>query len=117
MIMLLNMGVLMFLLSYLIMLASLMLGKKLNMNRSFSSSFECGFDPSGPGRLHFSVRFFLITLVFLIFDAEIILLLPLVVVDSKSLIVIWIWNSLMFISILLIGVIFEITEGMLDWSF
>ena len=61
--------------SLVIILASL-LSKKTVMDREKNSPYECGFDPKGSARLPFSLRFFLIAVIFLIFDVEITLILP-----------------------------------------
>ncbi|YP_009235825.1 NADH dehydrogenase subunit 3 (mitochondrion) [Bactrocera latifrons] len=97
------------------MLASI-LSKKALTDREKCSPFECGFDPKSSSRLPFSLRFFLITIIFLIFDVEIALILPMVLIISISNIMAWTTTSIVFIIILIIGLYHEWSQGMLNWS-
>nr|WCB98534.1 NADH dehydrogenase subunit 3 [Bactrocera umbrosa] len=101
--------------SVVMMLASI-LSKKALADREKSSPFECGFDPKSSSRLPFSLRFFLITIIFLIFDVEIALILPMVLIISISDIMMWATTSIVFIIILIIGLYHEWNQGMLNWS-
>nr|YP_009727737.1 NADH dehydrogenase subunit 3 [Cephenemyia trompe]QHX99775.1 NADH dehydrogenase subunit 3 [Cephenemyia trompe] len=104
------------LISLLVMFIASILSKKSLIDREKSSPFECGFDPKSSSRLPFSLRFFLITIIFLIFDVEIALLLPIILIMNFSNLIIWTLTSLIFILILLIGLYHEWNQGMLNWS-
>nr|QVL29323.1 NADH dehydrogenase subunit 3 [Ceratitis ditissima] len=109
------MTILMIITSIVMMLASI-LSKKSLMDREKCSPFECGFDPKSSSRLPFSLRFFLITIIFLIFDVEIALILPMILIITISNIFMWSITSIIFILILIIGLYHEWNQGMLNWS-
>nr|BCD55616.1 NADH dehydrogenase subunit 3 [Oceanodroma tristrami] len=80
------------------------------------SPYECGFDPLGSARLPFSIRFFLVAILFLLFDLEIALLLPLpwaTQLQSPTTTLIW---ATTLILLLTLGLIYEWTQGGLEWA-
>nr|YP_009350149.1 NADH dehydrogenase subunit 3 [Alyscotermes kilimandjaricus]AQP26414.1 NADH dehydrogenase subunit 3 [Alyscotermes kilimandjaricus]QXI86661.1 NADH dehydrogenase subunit 3 [Alyscotermes sp. CMRT139]QXT44082.1 NADH dehydrogenase subunit 3 [aff. Alyscotermes/Astratotermes sp. CAM112]QXT44251.1 NADH dehydrogenase subunit 3 [Alyscotermes sp. CIVT287] len=104
------------LLSLAIMILTTLISKKMNEDREKSSPFECGFDPKNSARLPFSSRFFLIAVIFMIFDVEIALLLPMPITMMTSNIKSWMLISLVFLLILIIGLYHEWNQGSLEWS-
>nr|QWB85722.1 NADH dehydrogenase subunit 3 [Stenodryas sp. N127] len=94
-----------------------LISKKSLSDREKSSPFECGFDPKSSARLPFSLQFFLIAIIFLIFDVEITLLLPLVMTMNLSSIYSYSMVVTFFITILLIGLFHEWNQGALDWAY
>nr|ANC65491.1 NADH dehydrogenase subunit 3 [Hirudo verbana] len=85
---------------------------KMKMNNQKLSPFECGFDNYNSARIPFSTRFFLLGIIFIIFDIEIVLLLPipLFVLSDKC-----IFLLLFIMMLLFIGLVHEWNEGSLDW--
>ena len=79
------------------------------------SPFECGFDPKDSARLPFSVRFFLLAVLFLVFDIEIALVFPLVFGVLLSFYVNFVISGMGFLFILLVGLLHEWREGSLRW--
>nr|WNH19873.1 NADH dehydrogenase subunit 3 [Amblycirrhitus bimacula] len=80
------------------------------------SPYECGFDPLGTARLPFSLRFFLIAILFLLFDLEIALLLPLPWGDQlPSPLISFSWAAAI-LALLTLGLIYEWTQGGLEWA-
>nr|YP_010957531.1 NADH dehydrogenase subunit 3 [Bothus robinsi]WMY90858.1 NADH dehydrogenase subunit 3 [Bothus robinsi] len=80
------------------------------------SPYECGFDPMGSARLPFSLRFFLVAILFLLFDLEIALLLPLPwgnQLASPSITFAWAAGVLVLLTL---GLIYEWTQGGLEWA-
>nr|YP_010570208.1 NADH dehydrogenase subunit 3 [Anabropsis guangxiensis]UZF98265.1 NADH dehydrogenase subunit 3 [Anabropsis guangxiensis] len=107
--------IIMILTSVVMTLASILSKKSIN-DREKSSPFECGFDPKSSARLPFSLRFFLIAVIFLIFDVEIALLLPIIIIMHWSNIILWTIVSILFLLILLIGLFHEWNQGALEWA-
>lgn len=88
---------------------------KFLKNREKISPFECGFDPISKSRIPFRIHFFLIRLIFLIFDIEITLLIPLVYL-TNSFNKIYIFLSFLFLIILISGLLIEYIEKSIDWK-
>nr|YP_010385151.1 NADH dehydrogenase subunit 3 [Tritodynamia horvathi]UPM51605.1 NADH dehydrogenase subunit 3 [Tritodynamia horvathi] len=105
-----------FFISYVIMNLATFLSKKTIMDREKNSPYECGFDPKNSARLPFSLRFFLIAVIFLIFDVEITLLLPIASTLSVTNMFSWLFTSLIFLIILLLGLYYEWSQSALEWS-
>nr|WGO58009.1 NADH dehydrogenase subunit 3 [Rhabdoblatta densimaculata] len=103
-------------LSSIIMTLATILSKKSIEDREKCSPFECGFDPKSSARLPFSLRFFLIAVIFLIFDVEIALLLPMTIIMMSSNMMSWFIISTLFLIILLIGLYHEWNQGSLEWA-
>ncbi|YP_009180484.1 NADH dehydrogenase subunit 3 (mitochondrion) [Amyelois transitella] len=108
--------ILLFLISNIFMILSSMLSKKSFLDREKCSPFECGFDPKSSARIPFSLHFFLITVIFLIFDVEIALILPIIPLFKLVNFFIWFKISFFFIFILLMGLYHEWNQNMLNWT-
>nr|YP_010968845.1 NADH dehydrogenase subunit 3 [Torpedo suessii]WNO19576.1 NADH dehydrogenase subunit 3 [Torpedo suessii] len=85
-------------------------------NHEKLTPFECGFDPLGTARLPFSIRFFLVAILFLLFDLEIALLLPLPWADQLNNPMLTILWAAIIIILLTMGLIYEWSQGGLEWA-
>nr|UYX79146.1 NADH dehydrogenase subunit 3 [Comitas murrawolga] len=103
-------------LSFVVMGLGWLLSKRGISDREKSSPFECGFDPIKSARLPFSLRFFLLAIIFLIFDVEIVLLFPILASMMKSISLSLVFSLFIFLAILIIGLFHEWNEGSLDWA-
>nr|QUS64006.1 NADH dehydrogenase subunit 3 [Zoodes fulguratus] len=94
-----------------------LVSKKTIQDREKSSPFECGFDPKSSGRIPFSLQFFLIAVIFLIFDVEITLLLPIIITMKTTNMLSYSIITLFFLVILILGLLHEWNQGALDWAY
>nr|ACH82211.1 NADH dehydrogenase subunit 3 [Spinus psaltria] len=89
---------------------------QMNPDSEKLSPYECGFDPLGSARLPFSIRFFLVAILFLLFDLEIALLLPLPwATQLESPMTTLTWASVLLL-LLTLGLIYEWIQGGLEWA-
>nr|UJG45442.1 NADH dehydrogenase subunit 3 [Gerris gibbifer] len=91
------------------------ISKKAKNNREKMTPFECGFDPKSSARMPFSMQFFMIAIIFLIFDVEIIIILPTIKMIQMSELTMWFMTTSTFIIILIIGLYHEWKNGILEW--
>ena len=79
------------------------------------SAYECGFEAFGDSRMEFDVRFYLVAILFIIFDLEIAFLFPWAI-SLGNLGPLGFWSMMIFLLILTIGFIYEWKKGALDWD-
>nr|YP_010490428.1 NADH dehydrogenase subunit 3 [Poecilasma litum]UWM12914.1 NADH dehydrogenase subunit 3 [Poecilasma litum] len=101
--------------SSILILISTILSKKSFFDLEKSSPFECGFDPKNSSRMPFSIRFFLIAIIFLIFDIEISILLPLGVISNSLNPLEWFSVGTLFLSLVTLGLFYEWKDQTLEW--
>lgn len=97
-----------------ILLSNLLSKKKIN-DREKISPFECGFDPKSSARIPFSIHFFIIAILFLIFDIEITIILPFIKISILKISSIRIILTSIII-IIMIGLLHEWKQGILNWK-
>jgi len=79
------------------------------------SAYECGFDPFEDSRNRFDVRFYLVAILFIIFDLEVTFLFPWAITLSK-IGLFGFWTMMLFLIILTVGFIYEWKKGALEWE-
>jgi NADH-quinone oxidoreductase subunit A len=88
---------------------------KLNGYKAKTSSYECGFEAFDHTRSKFDIRFYLVSILFIIFDLEVVLMFPWAASFSE-LGLLGFWAMIIFLIILAIGFIYEWRKGALDWE-
>ena len=86
-----------------------------NNDKEKLSTYECGFDPFGDARSKFDIRFYLVAILFIIFDLEIAFLFPWAITLGKIGVVGFV-SMMVFLLILTIGFIYEWSKGALEWE-
>ena len=79
------------------------------------SAYECGFEAFGDSRMEFDVRFYLVAILFIIFDLEIAFLFPWAV-SLGNIGSLGFWSMMIFLFVLTVGFIYEWKKGALDWD-
>lgn len=101
-------------LAFVIFVLSYMLGVQ-NPDAEKISAYECGFEPFEDARNKFDVRFYIVAILFIIFDVEVIYLFPwsvsLYITSFESF-----WIVTLFLIILIIGFLYEVVKQALDWQ-
>ena len=79
------------------------------------SAYECGFDAFDDARMKFDVRFYLVSILFIIFDLEVAFLFPWAV-TLKEVGLLGFWSMMVFLAVLTVGFIYEWRKGALEWD-
>jgi NADH-quinone oxidoreductase subunit A len=99
---------------FLLKFLSLLLAEKTLLLREELSPYECGFEGSGEVRNKFNVKFYLVAILFIIFDLEVAFLFPWAVA-LREIGVVGFWSMIAFLAILTVGFIYEWKRGALEW--
>ena len=101
-------------LASIIVLASLIIARQ-KPDREKLSAYECGFEPFEDARIKFDVRFYLVAILFIIFDLEVAFLFPWAV-SLGDIGIFGFWSMVVFLGILTIGFVYEWRRGALEWE-
>jgi NADH-quinone oxidoreductase subunit A len=101
------------------LIVSVILGKAARSNKTKDSAYECGMLPIGNAQPRFSVKFYLVAMLFILFDIEIVFMYPWAVVyrdfitlHGPSIF----WSMLSFVGILTVGYVYAVMKGALNWK-
>ena len=95
-------------------LASFIVARQ-NPNSEKLSPYECGFDPFADARIRFDVRYYLVAILFIIFDLEVAFLFPWAV-SLGDIGAFGFWSMVVFLGVLTVGFIYEWMKGALEWE-
>ena len=97
---------------------SVLLGKAGRRTPIKDTAYECGMLPQGEAQPRFSVKFYLVAMLFILFDLEIVFMYPWAVVYRESIAqsTTILWSMLSFVTILMVGYVYALKKGALDWK-
>ena len=100
--------------------ASFFIGKHKN-SRTKSGTYECGMDPVGDARGRFSVRFYMVAMLFILFDVEAVFMLPWAVIFKQlphltGSRMFGFWEMLVYLGFVAVGLFYVWKKGILDWA-
>ena len=100
------------------LLISVLLGKAGKRTPIKDSAYECGMLPQGEAQPRFSVKFYLVAMLFILFDLEIVFMYPWAVVYKESIVqsMSIFWSMLSFVTILMVGYVYALKKGAFDWK-
>jgi NADH-quinone oxidoreductase subunit A len=101
------------------LITSVILGKTGKRNAAKDSAYECGMKAEGSSQPRFSVKFYIIAMLFILFDIEIVFMYPWAVIYRDFIAqhgTQIFWSMLSFVSILTAGYVYAIKKGVLDWN-
>lgn len=97
-----------------ILMASYVIGRQKPYGEK-NSAYECGFDAFSDARHRFDVRFYLVAILFIIFDLEVAFLFPWAI-SLGNIGLFGFWSMMIFLAVLTIGFIYEWRKGALEWE-
>ena len=103
----------------LVLIVSVMFGRTGQRNPTKDSAYECGMLPLGEDRPRFSVKFYLVAMLFILFDIEVVFMYPWAVVYREFLVEygrMILWSMLGFIGTLTVAYVYALKKGALDWK-
>ncbi len=100
------------------LIISVLLGKSGIRTRTKDSAYECGMVPQGEAQPRFSVKFYLVAMLFILFDLEIVFMYPWAVIYREAIAhsPLVFWSMFSFVSVLMVGYVYALKKGALDWK-
>jgi NADH-quinone oxidoreductase subunit A len=88
---------------------------KHKMTRAKDTAYECGIVPTGDAQQRFSVKFYMVAMLFILFDVEVVFLYPWTDI-ARELKMFGFWEMLLYIGLVLVGFFYIWKKGVLDWN-